>query len=1380
MCAATVFGTAALGEPLPREQVPEPLRPWVDWALRGHEDAACPFFEGQGERRQCAWPSRLALDLGDGSGRMTQQWRAYRDAWAPLPGDASHAPEDVRLDGKPAVVVMRDGLPTVRLPKGAHEVTATFSWKELPELLSIPTETGLVSLVLDGKPVAFPRRDPQGQLWLKSRSPAASEEARLDVRVFRRVIDEIPLELETRVELRVSGKNREMLLSRALPDGFVPMSLTAPLPARLDPDGRLRVQVRPGVWTITLVARHQGPVAELRLPAVDGPWAAEEVWAFEGRNDLRLVSVEGVDAIDPQQTELPAEWRRLAAYPMRAGSTMKLVERRRGNAEPSPDQLSIARTWWLDFDGGGYTIQDQVSGSLSQSWRLDMASPAALGRVAVGGRDQLITRGKGGAAGVEIREGTLQLSADSRIVGRPSAIPAVGWDHDFQQASGVLNLPPGWRLVHASGVDDVSSTWISEWTLLDLFLVMIIALAAAQLWGRAWGAAAALMLALTYLEPGAPRWLWLALLAGEALLVVLPAGRLERVVRGYRLVVALALVIAALPFAIAQIRAAMYPALEMPYEVGASFPGFGIASKDSYTAAVAPKPASPAEPQALDELERQKPAELQPGMPRSRALRAEGGVGGTLAATGEIVARKSTAGSVDSYRSERRYLDDKAKVSTGPGLPRWQWRSVSLSWRGPVERGQQLRLWLLSPAVDFVLALLRVALLGAILLRALRTLGERGLPAAPAPAAAVVALVAAAVAGFASPASAADFPPPEIVKELADRLLEHPECYPSCAASPRLRIEADPQTLVLRVEIDAAADTAVPLPGGLRAWSPSKVVLDAEAAPPLARDADGSLWTAVGPGKHQLVLEGPLRSIDAVEIPLPLQPRRVETTLRGWSLEGVREDGVPENSIRLARERNAESGAVAALEPGEMPPFVRLEREIDLGLSWEVDTVLTRLTPAGTSFAVAVPLLEGESVTTPGIRVENGQALASFAPSATQVRWSSTLKQTPRIELKSTADLPVAEVWRLAAGPLWHVEVSGIPEIHVPAARDWRVREWRPWPGESVTLAVDRPEPAPGQTLTVDHTALDVTPGLRATDATLTIELRSSLGGQHVLTLPVGAELQSIAINGAPQPIRQDNRTVTVPIVPGAQTITLAWRSPQGIAARIRAPQFSVGLATVNADTTIHMSEDRWTLALGGGRLGPAVLFWSVLAIVLVVSVALGRLGGTPLGPVQWFLLGIGLTQAPIGVAALVVGWPLALGWRLRHGREQTDGRFNFVQVGLAVWTAIALGGLFAAIEQGLLGLPEMQIVGNGSSAQFLHWFHDRTDGDLPRPWVFSVPLWVYRVAMLAWALWIASALLAWLRWAWTAYSEGGLWRQSPHGWRWRRRKEMPPATPAV
>jgi hypothetical protein len=42
---------------------------------------------------------------------------------------------------------------------------------------------------------------------------------------------------------------------------------------------------------------------------------------------------------------------------------------------------------------------------------------------------------------------------------------------------------------------------------------------------------------------------------------------------------------------------------------------------------------------------------------------------------------------------------------------------------------------------------------------------------------------------------------------------------------------------------------------------------------------------------------------------------------------------------------------------------------------------------------------------------------------------------------------------------------------------------------------------------------------------------------------------------------------------------------------------------------------------------------------------------------------------------------------------------------------------------------------------------------------VLSVSIWFYRAAMLLWSLWIAQALVGWLRWGWTAFNEGDLWR---------------------
>src|SRR5205807_2599555 len=51
--------------------------------------------------------------------------------------------------------------------------------------------------------------------------------------------------------------------------------------------------------------------------------------------------------------------------------------------------------------------------------------------------------------------------------------------------------------------------------------------------------------------------------------------------------------------------------------------------------------------------------------------------------------------------------DPYALVQTGPGLPRWHWTTLPLHWSGPVAASQRLRLYLLSPTANLVLAFVR-------------------------------------------------------------------------------------------------------------------------------------------------------------------------------------------------------------------------------------------------------------------------------------------------------------------------------------------------------------------------------------------------------------------------------------------------------------------------------------------------------------------------------------------------------------------------------------------------------------------------------------------------------------------------------------------------
>ncbi len=346
---------------------------------------------------------------------------------------------------------------------------------------------------------------------------------------------------------------------------------------------------------------------------------------------------------------------------------------------------------------------------------------------------------------------------------------------------------------------------------------------------------------------------------------------------------------------------------------------------------------------------------------------------------------------------------------------------------------------------------------------------------------------------------------------------------------------------------------------------------------------------------------------------------------------------------------------------------------------------------------------------------------------------------------------------------MWHVQLGGIAPVHPGGPAESHQPIWLPWPGESVSVQVTRPEGIGGGTLTLDSAREEVRPGLRATEVGLDLLFRTSRGGQHALTLPPGVELLGVAVNGQPQPARLEGNRLLVTLAPPASRVDVRWREPRGISMAFRPSPVDVGAAGANVDVVIALPSGRWALWLAGPTFGPAVLFWSVLLVAALVALGLSRVPHTLLGLGAWMLLAIGLTQVSVPSAALVVVWLLALGWRGALGaRVRPWWVFDLMQLALVVATGFAFLALFEAVRRGLLGQPDMQIAGNGSTLESLRWTADRVPGALPRPLVFSVPLLVYRLAMLAWALWLASALLGWVRQGWQALGTGGLWRPRP------------------
>jgi hypothetical protein len=1277
-----------------QDYVPDELQGWQQWVLKDKAYRNCPFvFDRTSAARSfflCAWPDRLQLEVSAAGARFSQQWTLHEEAqWVALPGSAEHWPDQVEANGRAVEVIARKGVPSVLLAPGTWRLAGRFVWDERPAVLQIPAESGLLSLTVDGRAIARPELEGD-RVFLGERVTDSRESDSVRADVYRLVADGVPTRLVTRLQLEVSGGVREESFGPLLPEGFVPLWLNSPIPAKFEADGTLLLQVRPGSWEIELAARGPEALDAVQTPAVGRNLPASEIWSYRANDRLRVSAVEGLPPVDPLQSGVPRQWASLPAFRVEAEALFTITERSRGVVSPSND-LQLERTLWLDFDGSGYTVKDEITGAMRTDWRLDMARPYTLLAATEHGDDLLITRGReAGWTGIEVRVPEVDIEALGRGDTR-AAMPVTGWDARFASVGASLNLPPGHKLLVAPGVDRAVGSWMDRWELLDFFLVLIITIATWRL----------------------------------------------RLVRSYQMLSAALLVVALIPFIANQVRVAIYPQLEPQYEPA------GLFTVPYDYRAAPPKPAG----KAADELQ--------------RAL-----VSGVAPPTAEPLEEAVVVSQRVQSRSLSRFAPN-ALVQAGPGVPSWRWNTYRLTWSGPVDTDQAMRLvilprWLVS-ALRFLLiglVLSFAAILAAEIAQRRWTL-PGGLSLGRDAAGAIATLVLGSLLLAASPSAEAEIPDQELLRQLEDRLLEPPDCVPRCAEIAAANVIVDSASISMELSIHALQPVAIPLPGSQEGWRPTAVLVDGNGDVRVRRAPDGMLWIYVAPGRHGLTLRGPVPAVDSLEVPFPTPPRVVAAESDAWLVAGIKDRRLLSGSLQMTRLQAGGGGEVVRWESSRFPAFVRVTRQLAMDLDWTVETVIERVAPVEGALTLDLPLLDGESIVSGNFEVRDGRVLVSMQPQEQQIRWTSTLALQSPLTLQAPESAAWSETWAIAVGSIWNVAFDGVPESNVDRSGD-RVRfaVFDPRAGESLVMTATRPEASEGGTLAFDAVKLEVTYGSRSSDVDMTLAYRSTRGAQHVIRLPDEAEVTSVAIDGDEQTLRPEDGKLTLPIQPGEHQVSVAWRSPGGMGLRSATPSVDLGAPASNIDLTVFRAENRWLLATSGPDLGPAVLYWTELVVLLLAAGILGRIGLSPLQTRHWLILGLGFSTFSWGALAVVALWLLVCGARERLGVDMLTGwRFNVAQVIIAGFTVLALLAIVVALPFGLLGSPDMHVIGNGSYENLLSWFADRSASELPLAAAFTVPMWIYKAVILAWALWLSFALVRWMPWVWKCFSGDGLWR---------------------
>ena len=847
------------------------------------------------------------------------------------------------------------------------------------------------------------------------------------------------------------------------------------------------------------------------------------------------------------------------------------------------------------------------------------------------------------------------------------------------------------------------------------------------------GVIALLALALSFHELFAPTWLWLNLLAAIALLRVTPEGRLRNLVRGYQLLSAAAIVAVLVPFIAGQLRVAIYPQLEPQYK--------------AYDLYAETPPVM--EQEMLDRRVSKQAAEVS-----------------SLARPGMTMLDEAPAVRAKAPQAFSRYAPN-AIVQAGPGIPTWRWNNYTLRWGGPVDPDQSMRLIVLP---RWLVSVLRFVEVGLLLLFAGILAGEianrrwtlpGGFSLGHGRAAGVLAAGLCTSMLLAGSPAQAQVPDPELLRQLEERLLEPPDCVPRCAEIAAASVDVGADTIAMDLSIHALDSVAVPLPGSQQGWHPDAVLVDGASDARVLRTRDGALWLYVTPGRHNVGLRGQLPAADKLEIPFNTPPRVISVESEGWFVSGIRNRSLPSGSLQLTRLRADEDGETVRWESSRFPVFARIERTVELDLDWRVRTSVQRVAPSQGALTLEVPLVDGETIVSGEFTVEDGHVLVSMNPRQQVVSWTSNLPLQSPLTLRAPDTTSWKEVWRVAVGNIWSATFDGVPESNTGSGvRDVRVAEFDPRAGEELVIVATRPEASAGSTLAFDSVLLNVDYGNRSSDVGMALQSRSTRGAQHVLRLPADAEITDVSIDGREQSLRAENGELTLPILPGEHSVAIAWRTAGGMSFRTMTPEVDLGAPASNIELALSRPHDRWLLGTRGPKLGPAVLYWSELAALILFALILGRIDLAPLRTWQWLLLGLGFSTFSWPVLGLVVVWLLACGAR---GKLVTDGliwwRFNLAQVIIGWLTVAALMAIIVTLPQGLLGTPDMQVTGHNSFGTQLGWFADRSETVLPIASAFTVPMWIYKTLILAWALWLSFALVRWLPWVWKCFSNDGLWR---------------------
>lgn len=538
------------------ENIPKELNDWNKWVKKDLAYTDCPTINGV---RNCIYINKLNIS---GSDIIKVSFNGYSyidNGYVNLVNNESLYPNDILVDNKPAYKIIKNDLSYIKVNKGSFEINYFYKNKELEnkniilthDILNFKNDSA-IKMSKEGNVINFNAKDVVVE---------AVKNEYQNIKVYRKFRDSIPSELETKIMIDYSGKEKEINLGKIIPEDFKLVDVKSDLNVKED-NGSFKVTLSSGEHEVNIKSYSTHIKENISVVGlITG--INKEIWSIQNEPNIRQVKINNSIPVDNIKSLVPNEWSNFPSY--KVNSSIVLTTEKRGVEIKSKVDTGENRVSWYGFNGDILKSKSDINVSNKNNLLYKVEKGIKLNSFSINDKNEIIVNSNGDI-GVIANEGEFKGSVETEVK-NINQVPYKFFNGDVDLRSWELHLAPRTRVLYASGVDYISNSWYYDWNLYLVFLLVVVSFLSYKIFGKLMAAISFISILIFQYYTVFAWFFWIAYLILIGLLKIIPHNNIN--IRKWLSIILKVLIVYivlnACLYIIQEVRLIINPSLELLY-----------------------------------------------------------------------------------------------------------------------------------------------------------------------------------------------------------------------------------------------------------------------------------------------------------------------------------------------------------------------------------------------------------------------------------------------------------------------------------------------------------------------------------------------------------------------------------------------------------------------------------------------------------------------------------------------------------------------------------------------------------------------------------------------------------------------------------------------